>query len=202
MRRPYSRILAIDIETSGPSVKKNGILAIGICLGDLFGNVENKQRINVNLDKHHCFDEVCLSQFWNKPGPSQVLRIIQKDTLPPKEAMQKFISIIDEYDKTYKLSIISDNPTFDFYFLSFYMEHYLDRKPLNYKLGTTYRQLIDTCSFARGQKLGKVEKAPTINTQSNILHDHFPENDAEYIYARYVGDYKQYTNRSIHLLRK
>lgn len=198
MWKTETKILAVDIETSGPSLKSNGILAIGICLGDLRGNVDKKERINVCLEEEHCFDDVCLSNFWNKPGPSLVLRTIQIDPLTPKDAIQKFVSILDEYDRLYNLTIVSDNPTFDFYFLSYYMDKYLCRKPLNYKFGKTYRNLVDTCSFSRGHRLRSGDKRLTQNMSKDIKHDHLPENDAEYIYTRYVGDYKQCSRRQFY----
>ena len=69
------------------------------------------------LDKHHTFDKTCLVHFWNKPGPTAVLTDITANPLPPKQAIAKFAKMVDAYDTLFTLTIISDNPTFDLYFI-------------------------------------------------------------------------------------
>lgn len=184
MRRQSKMYLSVDIETSGPSVMTNGILAIGLCLGDSTGNTVIKKRIDVQLDLIHSFDPVCVENFWLKSGPQKVLKVIQANPIPAVEAIKLFIDFVDEYDSKYNLEIISDNPTFDFYFLNFYLDKYLYRKPLNYKFGHTYRTLTDSTSFLRGF-FGPKYRNMTVKFPG-IKHDHFPENDAEYILMCYI----------------
>ena len=177
-------ILVIDIETSGPSVTKNGILAIGYCLGDLNGRVYDKRRIDLQLmDK--VFDEQCKKDFWETTGPDEVLKTIQQAPLSPKEAMSKFILLLDDYDTQYHLTIMSDNPSFDFYFINYYMDIYADRRPINYQFGKTYRPLINFNSFSKGRFGACYRKHPSRNLHT-IKHDHYPENDAEFIYGCYI----------------
>lgn len=186
-------ILSVDIETSGPSVRKNGILAIGFCVGDMVGNVIKKERINVALDTHHAFDETCVVQFWDKPGPAKVLKDITVNPLPPKQAIAKFAQIVDVYDTLFALTVISDNPTFDLYFINYYMELYLDRKPLNYKFGKVYRKIVDSKSVLQGYGIAcKRENIPPRGVPwcTTAVHDHYPENDAEFIYCCYLRVFK------------
>jgi hypothetical protein len=188
MIRKCEMYLSVDIETSGPSVIQNGILAIGICLADIVGNTLFKKRIDVQLDSIHSFDPVCVENFWLKPGPQKVLKVIQANPIPAEDAIKSFIDFVDECDSKYRLEIISDNPTFDFYFLNFYLDKYLQRKPLNYKFGHIYRTLTDSTSFLRGcfgpKYRNMIVKFP------GIKHDHFPENDAEYILMCYIQSKK------------
>lgn len=170
-------VLAVDIETSGPRVLQNGILAIGMCLGTVHGRVLDKHRIDVKLDMNRVFDTQCMEDFWNKTGPKQVLDVIRQHPLSPKAAIEEFVRRVDSYDTMYDLIIISDNPTFDLYFLNYYVEYYLQRKPLNYKFGEHYRKLVDAGSMRRKKQL---------RLPPGVKHDHFPENDAEYIYMCYM----------------
>lgn len=172
-----TRICAIDIETSGPSVLKNGILAIGICVGDLQGNVIKKIRINFELDEKKEFDNICYDNFWSKPHKQKVLTVLKKNCLKEDIAIAKFVSIIDDLDSKYSMVMISDNPAFDFYFINYYLELYLSRKPIHYALGRHYRNLIDTKSTLKA--LGKKYQDFVF---LGVKHDHFPENDAEYIF--------------------
>jgi hypothetical protein len=180
-----SMVLAIDIETSGPSLLKNGILSIGYCLGTTTGSVVHKKRIDVRLEPHHEFDPLCLAEFWEKEGPKQVLHTIQQAPWSPAEAIRAFVADLDAYDTQYRLTVLSDNPAFDFYFLSYYMEVYLGRKSLQYKHGLTYRSVVDSASLARG-RLGSQYRSSMRQVFPNVYHDHFPDNDAEYIYMCYV----------------
>ena len=184
MTRKQRMVLVIDIETSGPSVTKNGILAIGYCLGDSNGRIYDKCRIDVDL-MDRVFDEQCKKDFWDTPGPSEVLKTIQRSPLHPKEAMTQFIDMLDKYDTMYNLTIMSDNPSFDFYFISYYMDLFADRRPINYRFGTTYRPVIDFNSYSKGRFGTGYRKHPS-RSQSKVQYDHFPDNDAEFVYSCYV----------------
>ena len=188
MLRKPKMIVAVDIETSGPSVLRNGILAIGFCLGDMKGSVIQKKRIHVALDDHHTFDERCLTDFWDKPANKKVLETIQVNTSPPAKAIREFVQAIDTFDEHYQVSLVSDNPTFDFYFLNYYLDYYLKRKPLNYMFGEIYRSLIDSKSFLRRYLGCNYRKSMQLKFHG-VKHDHFPENDAEYIYLCYYSHY-------------
>jgi hypothetical protein len=173
--------LTIDIETSGPSVLQNGILAIGYCLGNIHGEVLVKKRIDVKLEDHHTFDKLCLTGFWNKPGPKKVLKTIQTDPISPLCAIREFANDVDMLDAKYKVSIVCDNPSFDLYFINYYLESYMNRKPLNYKFGNQYRGIVDSNSYLKGY-LGKSYYKTKMRYGS---HNHFPENDAEMIFLFY-----------------
>lgn len=175
-----SKILVIDIETSGPSVLKNGILAVGYCLGDMYGNVLEKKRVNFELDDRKEFDSVCMNEFWNRSGPKKALDVIRKNTINEKRATEIVVSRIDEFDSKYDLLLVSDNPSFDFYFLNYYVELYMSRKPLNYALGKKYRRIYDAKSLMIACK----KKYKDFKFK-NVSHDHLPENDSEYIYKYY-----------------
>lgn len=181
-----TRICVVDIETSGPSILKNGILAIGLCVGDLDGTVKKKIRINFELDESKEFDDICVKKFWSLPGKKKVLSMLTKNTMKEKKAIEKFTSIIDELDTNYNILMVSDNPAFDFYFINYYLELYMSRKPIHYAMGKYYRSLIDAKSLliARGKKYSDFAFL-------GVKHDHFPENDAEYIFKYFQRLYKR-----------
>ena len=59
-------LCALDIETSGPKLIKNGILSIGICAGTVSGNILVKKRIDLKLEEDQTFDKDTYDNFWKK----------------------------------------------------------------------------------------------------------------------------------------
>jgi hypothetical protein len=53
------------------------------------------------------------------------------------------------HDLEYDVMIVSDNASFDFGFINYYLAKYMSRRPLNYKFGHPdgYRTLCDTDSY-------------------------------------------------------
>jgi len=178
-------VLAIDIETSGPRLSLNGIVSVGCCLGDLRGNTVAKNRFDFKLEKHQVFDSDCTRQFWSRIGPKRALQTIQNSQISPKLATAGFAALLDTYDTDFDLTIITDNPGFDLYFLNYYFDKYLGRKPINYKMGNKYRPIIDSTSYVKGA-MGKYYKNKKHLYFNDIKHDHLPDNDAEFIYKCYM----------------
>ncbi|CAH6420955.1 Hypothetical protein KVN_LOCUS82 [uncultured virus] len=183
------RILAIDIESSGPKLTKNVIIAIGFCLGDEKGNTLEKKTFCFKFDSFEVFDLKCLNEFWI--NHLDKLNVYLKTAKEPNESILDFITEIDYLDDAYDLRIISDNPSFDITFINYYLDKYLDRLPLNYKHnGKQYRCIYDTSSFSRGLLkmdyknpiLSDLEIINKYGLSIQAIHDHYPENDAEYIY--------------------
>ena len=183
-------ICAIDIETSGPNIIKNGIISIGYCIGSINGKVLIKKRINMLLDNECSFDNDTLQNFWMKH--LDILDKLRENQISPKDGMNEFIKDIDDYDSKYKLIIISDNVSFDISFVNYYLAKYLDRKPLSYKLNKYYRSIYDTDSYARGilnqnydnlsvNDLDLIKKYKLTIT-SKKSQAHYPDDDAFYIY--------------------
>lgn len=58
-------ILAIDIETLGPNIIRDEMIAFGYVLGDTKGNIISKKRYCLKLDDHHPFDENHVSKIYD-----------------------------------------------------------------------------------------------------------------------------------------
>ncbi len=189
MNKNYPILCAIDIESTGPNILKNGIISIGYCIGNIIGEIYLKKRINLKLDDNISFDPEFFC-FWNKH--ISILELLKVNQITPKEAMEQFINDIDKFDSIGKLIIISDNITFDLGFLNYYLAKYLDRLPLTYRLGKEFRPVYDIDSYARGilQQDYKsiwthdleLETRFKFKIKRNIDLIHTPDNDAEYIY--------------------
>jgi hypothetical protein len=110
-------LCAVDIETSGPRLIKNGILSIGICAGSVTGSILMKKRFDLNLEETQEFDKDCYENFWKKN--IGVLEEIKKNAIHPKDAMTNFMKVIDYLDEKYQLIIISDCATFDIGFINY-----------------------------------------------------------------------------------
>jgi hypothetical protein len=185
-------IFALDIETNGPNMFEHEIISIGYCLGDVHGNVIDRNRINFNFTT--AFSPSCWV-FWSKFH--NVLTELKKDTLEPCEAIEKFINVLDQYDDMYDLRIITDNPSFDTSFINYYLNKYLNRNPINYIKGDgdRYRCIFDTDSYSRGV-LGMDYTNPwtsdsvvikKFGLEFDAKHSHFPDEDAEYIYKFHLS---------------
>lgn len=180
-------IMVVDIETSGPNIISNAILAIGYCIGDMFGSVIEKRRINVAMEDDHEFDSDCVKTFWSRGDMPTILSNLQRNAISPKNAIQEFIGDVDRFDRVYDLTIASDNPAFDFTFVAYYLNKYLSRKPLHYRFGTQHRFLTDLRSFSSGFRHGSQSKGPVWRGAPGVKYDHYPENDAEVLYLRHCN---------------
>jgi hypothetical protein len=182
-------LCAIDIETSGPNLIKNGILSIGVCAGSIQGNIIIKKRFDIKLDQNQEYDKDTYEQFWSKN--LEVLYEINKSPMNPLDGITEFIKLIDNLDEKYKLIIISDCVSFDIGFINYYLAKYLNRKPLTYDYKGVFRPIYDTDSFSRGvvgasyNKIytddNRIMKKLNFTVKKNSL-SHMPDNDAEYIY--------------------
>lgn len=192
-------ILSLDIETSGCNLVENGIISIGYCLGDLDGNVLKKGRFGFDLEDK-TFEERCYTQFW--ANNLEILKTLKSEAKPIKEQLLNFIKLVDEFDEKYDLRIISDNKDFDLGFINYYLAKYLNRNPLNYKLGTHYRNTYDTDSYSRGVLNLNYENPWTsdkdimekFNFTVDCLHNHYPDDDAEYIFKFHLNLIKKLNN--------
>lgn len=182
-------LCAIDIETSGPKLIKNGILSIGICAGSVTGSILIKKRFDLKLDEEQEYDIECYEKFWKKN--LNVLEEIKKNSIHPKDAMTNFMKLIDYLDEKYQLIIISDCVTFDIGFVNYYLSKYLDRKPLTYNIKGEFRPVYDTDCYSRGAVGASYRNIYTDDTivmkslKFSISRNgiaHMPEDDAEYIY--------------------
>jgi len=182
-------LCAIDIETSGPKLIKNGILSIGICAGTISGNIIVKKRIDVELEDEQDYDKDTYDNFWIKN--LDILNEIKKRPLKPKVAVGELMKIIDYLDENFQLIIISDCVSFDVGFINYYLAKYLDRKPLTYNYKGDFRPVYDSDSYNRGVIKASYKQ---IYTNDNIImrklkfeirqngSKHMPDDDAEYIY--------------------
>jgi hypothetical protein len=185
---------AVDIETTGPKFSKNAIIAIGYCAGTLDGEILLKKCIKLELDGRS-FDPECVKQFWSK-YPT-LLSDLQTNPMSVKDGLTEFVNDLDTLNSTYQVIIISDNPSYDLGFLNYYLDCYLDRYPLNYIKGDggLYRPVFDTDAYTRGlMKMdytslwtsdSAVRSQLGFEIPSTVIHDHHPENDAEYIYQQH-----------------
>lgn len=188
-------LFAVDIEGSGASLSKNGIVAIGWCVGDLKGNVLEKRRVSVKL-QNRIFEPRCQEQYWSKPEQAAQLVVFQREGIDPYEAIRLFMAAVDSYEDKYEVVMLSDNPAYDIAWLDSYIDTFLGRNPLLYfRDQVSYRGIKEPKGWAMLRKIkanpnGKwsfdMDKytAGKEMLKKTTPHDHWPENDAESIYRQ------------------
>jgi hypothetical protein len=181
-------VLAVDIEASGPSLKKNGIVSIGASILDAFSNEKDSFQINLSLPEGKEYEENCLNEFWLKN--IQAYNFVQTNATNPKIAMQEFVNFIDNAERFENLKIVSDNPSFDIAWLNHYILEFTERVPLGYTASNEYRIIWDTHSMQKtllamkGDSRSEWGLPEKLGLKSHWMHDHNPLND-----ARTIADY-------------
>lgn len=198
MNKPLT-FLAIDIETTGPYYIKNHIMAIGYVFLDSDGNVLMKKRISLEFDDttftYQCF------KFWSRGNNMDKVKQFKKDAVDVKSGLWEFVNDLNAFNLYCNTIIVSDNPLFDIGFINYYLEKYIEHEPIH-MIDGHYCPIHDLKSYLRS--ICKTELPLTCRNVSvhyycqvlniytfDIQHDHFPENDAEFIAKVYY--------RAIHL---
>jgi hypothetical protein len=183
-------LFAVDIECSGPHLVQHGIVAIGWCVGDASGRVLEKQRVSLSLDGK-TFGAETKAEYWDRPEQAAQLAQFMREAIAPKEAMQRFIAAVDKWEETHRVSIVSDNPAYDVKWLDYYLAFFLNRYPLAYTKEKRYRGITEDRSMVVSKRTRRAGKWVFDNDKyafgkellrTTVPHNHWPENDAEYIY--------------------
>lgn len=195
-------MFVIDIEGRGPNAYLNGIVSIGVCVGDITGVIE-KRRFDLLPYDNQSMDIKCKADFWDKnPG---LLEKLERNSLRPEKGIREFRHYLDEWDQKVKnsdeLYIVCDTPGYDFHFIN----SYLDREGLQplcmrynpQRNDYDFRALHDADSYARGycKQLPQdpwVSNSDLIKTYNlaplpDTLKPHMPEDDAESIFRVHCG---------------
>ncbi len=194
-------LFAVDIETGGQLVGKTPIVAIGWCCGDLQGKVYQKARVSLEVEKDLEFEQECLQQFWYaSPVQQAQLEAYRAEAIPIKQGLTIFLQELAKAEalaaaSQLKFFKVSDNPAFDFGFINYYLSRYLNHLPLSHRLSDRrYEgQLCDEWGVLRKCTDKKFTVRPELvdlaerTAKSRVLHDHWPENDAHYIYSKTIA---------------
>jgi hypothetical protein len=195
-------LLAIDVETSGPSFAQHALLSIGCSLQN-----EQKQEldhfsVNIKIPEGRCFDKECEGLFWDKH--KQAKNHIQKSSTSPELAMEAFENFIQKIDRSYTdLILVSDNPCFDVAWIDNYLSVYTSRKPLRYhSITNSYRMIWDASSIQKiwlcikmcHPDLYHPPRGHVAKLGLNAMHSHQSLDDARIIADRYIDTLEQITS--------
>jgi len=190
-------IFCFDIETRGKSAIRNGILAVGVVIGDSKGKVIYKKKWHVaKLFPEQEFEQRCIDEFWSKQ-PNGLLESFMLNTVSPNTFANEFRQLLNEYEEKAELFLLCDNPTFDAGMINYYLDVFgLDS--MQYKRdGKTYRLVHDSDSYARGLlhypltrpwiSDSDVQKDMQFTFDTSDLTPHDPADDATKILRQYVN---------------
>lgn len=182
--------LTVDIESTGKEV-----IAIGVFFVGSDGKRVKRTFCRLTPDRKD-FDKQCYEQFW--ADKEALLDRIdgeakKQETETEKDMTLAFSAFLDELEKKESnIKLITDNPKFDLVEISKLLEKYRGRKPLWYTGSGKYRGHVDPDE--RLHQIGKdteMVKGTMKYIQSleeeNVVHDHWPENDAHWIYLQFLA---------------
>jgi hypothetical protein len=183
--------VAIDIESGGDSFGAR-IPAIGVCVGDEFGSVEEtkvfcsfvhvpeKGRMPLNFEKR------CWEEFWLVENRISILKRINDESKgnTEDEMLFEYAEFLNSLEDTYEgrqIIIVSNNPAFDLGKTDHKLHEIVGRMPTRYGSDGLYRWVEDPSEQAEG--LPDVVKAGVKRkVDSMVKADHWPVNDAKSIY--------------------
>lgn len=204
-------ILAIDIESRGQGPSSNGIMSIGVCVGS--GNEERvfeKKRFDMLPLDGQVMEARCYDEFWSKNKPQ--FDALTKNAVDPMRQIQAFRELVNRWDSVCpNLYIVADNPAFDIGMINYYLDRAF-LPTLTYKVTPDgkleYRNVHDADSYGRAilhqgiddpwlsnASLLKVV-GPLARGVDETLHNHMPENDAEFIYRLHLHAMMFATNKA------
>lgn len=185
-------VIAFDIETRGSSPIRNGVVAVGVFIGDPnTGKQFFKKRWHVSPLPGQTYEERCITEFWSK-FPELKKTFESSPMVSPKQFSSEFRAMLDLWETTHDIYLLCDNPTFDAKFIDCYLDQFEYMSMQFGKNGKDYRLVHDSDSYSRGA-IGasftnqwisddNVCKQLDITNPSFRGTKHMPEDDAEHIF--------------------
>jgi len=186
--QPQKVYLAIDIEKGGDSQSAHPLLAIGVCLGSggREPRVLEKRTWCLSPFPGQTMCPRCVAEFWSE-FPA-LLERIRAEAVEPLAGLASFDEWLTGLHARYapaSIELLSDNPAYDIGTLDGVLSaRGIRTLPVRYLGDGAYRSIGDPSEMVKGQ--GTKAKVGTW-AGARADHDHWPENDAEYIYWQYIG---------------
>ena len=188
-------LLAIDVESRGENMITHGIVSIGWCVGcaDEFHVIE-RGRVSLKPLPGQTFERRCIDEFWSKYKDQ--LHMLQKEAVDADRGMSEFRQKMQEYDRNYRVTIVSDNPAFDIGIVNYYL-NYHGYPWLQYTFDDDrrYRSIYCAEGFARGAVGLRYETSPFTNKKKCVQRlgsklvsgvTHSPDDDARAVYEFHI----------------
>jgi len=185
-------VIAFDVESRGSSLRRNGINACGICIVSAEdGIVISKKRWHIAPMEGQVYEERCLKEFWEKYP--ELKEEFERDPVSPEQFAREFRDILNLYEITNEIFLLSDNPAFDAKCIDYYLDAAGMFSMQCWADGTGHRKVHDSKSYIRGgMSLGFTgpQRITTKEIYKNMQKEppefqgtqHMPEDDAYSIF--------------------
>ena len=177
--------LAIDIEKGGDCPTRHPLLALGVCLGSAAGGVLEKKTWCLKPLPTQTMEDVCVTEFW--AHHSDLLDRIQAAAADPAEGLNSFNEYLCGLHARFPAAtfgILSNNPAYDIGTLDAVMCASFRDRPIRYLGDGKYRSISDPSEMVKGQNSKKKVYSWAM---ARAKADHWPENDAEFIYWTFIA---------------
>lgn len=193
-RKKKNVYVSHDIEKAG-SQYKHPVVSLGLCIGDGFGNILHKERINFKVRWFEDFEQRAVDQFWSKLSDAVMKNFFVPAPLSELEGWTRVRDYLDTLEKDYPESeynivFLTDDPSFDTATIDYNLEKHFQRLPMRYSSTGQYRslrvvdELFDTLPMKTREKF-----------KPSVIADHSPDNDAEFLYRQFIF-YQSYSDNS------
>ena len=183
-------VMGIDIETGGPLMYKNPLLAIGLCIYRFKNNLMIlEDELEVHIEGNINDYEKDTLNFWN--DNRDAWEYIKQNCISEKDAALKLITFIKQWqkysiDNNLMFYTVTDNCWFDDTWISALLSKY-GGNPLRHNYYTGYTklsQVIDINQQIAGFRYSKI-KIPEFEYTN--IHEHTPVSDAKKIVEKYYN---------------
>lgn len=118
---------SVDIETDGPIPVDNSMLSFGVAAFDKNGDLQSTFYANLKTLPGATSDKNTM-EWWAKN--KEAYDVTRKDTQEPLEAMQNFVTWVENFNC--KPVFVGYPAGFDFLFMYYYMMHFVGRSPFSF----------------------------------------------------------------------
>jgi DNA polymerase III epsilon subunit-like protein len=155
--------ISLDIEATGPNIKKHAIIELGaVAMVLQTRTVLEKLSIELTIPPKTGWDDRTVREFWDNKEIEEHAVLAAKKTraeegkgTDPATAMQQFVEWVENVHKQHAggdatlIRFLTDTTSFDATFINYYLAKYTTAPPLHMFFGS-YEDVVCTISYARG----------------------------------------------------
>ncbi|ARF08219.1 exonuclease [Catovirus CTV1] len=170
--------VVIDVESNGPSVKKNSMFSVGgVAIEVTTKTVLGSFHFNVKESKGSLIDKNCWDNFWSKHHI--MYELLHKNQCDESDVVTFICNFIKHFvDKGKKIFFASDNSVFDWKWIDTCILNHREENPLGHNALDIFSYAAGVFKEPRHNVMKTIKKYPKKFNVDKIEHNHNPYMDA------------------------